>query len=1016
MKHTLLLAITLLLAEQIIGQSLCFDPASDNRFQCNQWPRDVVSGDFDEDGHLDVVTGNNGNGGDFLQGNGDGTFDTAIAIPGEGGDEIESADFNNDGHLDIVRLTWDTGLVMVNLGNGDGTFQDGIVIMSGVSSDMNTEIALGHYDQNGFIDIAVNDPQNDQIKLIGNMDGSTFTISPVSISTSDNPVNVSAGDLNNDGRADLVVAYAQITQIDFFYNTGFSYTVVSYDIDATVGNDLMEIEFMEINNDFNIDVVAHGLTTSAVFMNNGDDTMTQSSIFIGSYAYGSISGDWNNDGYADLGIANNTSGGVSIIMNGSGTFIPGVSYFSASEQAVELCSGDFDEDGNEDIVTANDNGGTISFLHGHGDGRFGSLSLLTGNGGNGMAAADFDVDGDLDLVSMNTYFSAFGINLNNGDGTFTETVYMSALGQCHQVAVGDFDEDDHLDIVTHSSEGYMIYGGNGDGTFTYMTTAASSSLGSGGTRRLLVDDFNNDGHDDIAGTFATTDELSVVYGDGSGGFSSTLQMVSAGYPRYMASGDVNGDGRADIVVSGNTMNEAWVYISTAGNNFNTPQVLATGNSPEGVTFLHANADAYLDLAVQSPNGLNLRIYEGSANGTFSNPHDIVLPANSNASDLTHGDMNNDGIDDLVSAFYSSHNAAIMFGSGNFEFQPAILFGTDQNPVQVITGHFNTDTALDMAVLNSGTNNMIVILNNSAFITANGPTSFCEGQTVTLTASSGYSYEWSNGATTQSIVVDTEGDYYCIIGNQAGTCDLLTSTVPVNIEEMVTVTWTFPIEAFCLNSDPYVLGGGQPLGGEYSGIGVTNGVFDPAVAGIGDHELTYTYASSANCFDGTTTATVTVVDSLVVSFDLPLDTVCLNMQLTLEGGSPAGGDYMINGSEYSSIATSDYGPGSVEILYMYAVSQNCQGSEYATLIIDDCIGIEELVPSQVSVYPTIVTDQLYISGNQISSVVVTDAGGRVVKSESPLRSSWMDFSDETAGVYFVQVKSEGKISTFRIVKY
>lgn len=1016
MKRALLL--TYLLTTTCFGfsQSLCFDPASDNRYQCNQWPRDVVAGDFDEDGHLDVVTGNNGNGGDFLQGNGDGTFDAPLAVNGNGGDEIEMADFNNDGHLDIVRLTWDTGLVMVNLGHGDGTFQDGIVIMSGVGSDMNTEIALGDYDDNGYIDIAINDPQNDRIKLIGNTNGSTFVVSPISVTTDDNPTNVSAGDLNNDGKADLVVAYAQVTHIDFFYNTGFSYTSTSYSIDATMGNDLSEIEFMHINNDGLIDVVAHGVTVSAVFMNNGNGTMTQTSTFIGSYAYGSVSGDWDNDGYADFALANNSSGGVTIKMNNTGAFAPEVAYYSASEQTYELCAGDFDEDGHEDIVTANDNAGTVSFLHGHGNGQFGSLALLTGNGGNGMGAGDFDEDGDLDLISMNTYFSAFGINLNNGDGTFSETLYMTLSGQCHQVAVGDFDEDTHLDIATHSSEGFIIFGGNGDGTFVYMTTAQSSSLGSGGTRRLTVNDFNNDGHDDIAGTFATNDELSVVFGDGNGGFTDALVLESGGYPRYMTSGDVNGDNKADIIVSANTLNQAWVFISAAGNNFNTPQILATGNSPEGVTLIHANADTYPDLAIQSPNNLNLKVYEGSANGTFSNPHDIDLPANSNASDLTHGDMNNDGLEDLVSAFYQSGNAAIMFGSGNFQFQPAVLFSADQWPVQVIAAHFNDDEAMDIAVLNSGTNNMSVILNNSAFINASGPTTFCEGEAVTLTASEGYSYEWSNGETTQSIVVETEGEFYCVIGNQAGTCDLLTSTVVVNVEEIVNVTWTFPIEDFCLNSEPYVLGGAQPIGGEYTGPGVTNGVFDPAVAGIGEQELTYTYESSANCFDGTTTATVTVVDALNVSFDLPMDTVCMNMQLTLAGGTPAGGVYMINGNEYTSIATSDYGPGSVDILYMYTVSQNCQDSEYATLIIDDCIGIQENQHEAWSVYPTITDGQIFIGGADIISVDVMDASGRKICNQSPLQSRWIDLGNESAGVYFVRVRGLQQDKTFSIIKY
>lgn len=1016
MKNTLLFGLFLTVTSVTFGQSLCFDPANDTRYSCNQWPRDIVSGDFDEDGHLDVVTGNNGNGGDFLHGNGDGTFAEAVAINGNGGDEIESTDFNLDGHLDIVRLTWDTGLVMVNLGNGDGTFQDGIITMSGITGDMNTQIALGDFDENGYTDIAINDPQNDRIKIIGNFNGNSFVVSPISVITSDNPVNVAAGDFNNDGLFDLVVAYATIANTDFFINTGLSYSVTSYPITGTVGNDLMEIEVLNFNNDMYMDVVAHGLGISAVYTNNGNGTMTASTTSMGTYVYGSIHGDWNNDGFADIATANFTSGGITVKMNNAGTFPNGTSDFSAHEMAMELCHGDFNEDGFEDIVTANDNAGNITYMEGYGDGSFGSITLLSAQNPTGMAAADFNGDGSIDLAAVNSILPRLAISLNNGDGTFLPTTFTTIpVGQAHQVATGDFNEDGNVDLVTHTEQGFMIFNGNGSGVFTQGVTIPSSSIGSGGNRTITVNDFNGDGHDDIAGTFTTNDELTIVYGNGNSTFSAALQLDGGAYPRYITSGDVNNDGRADIAVCCNLGNEARIFISTSNNNFQSPQILATGNSPEGLTFFHANNDSYIDFAIQSPNNLNLRVFEGSASGVFGTAHDFSLPNNTNASDLTHGDMNNDGKEDLIAAFYQMGSVGVMFGTGNYNFESAIIFDAEQWPTVVLTAEFNDDNAVDIAVLNSGSYNMSVILNNSAFITANGPTSFCEGESVTLTASEGYSYSWNSGETTQSIEVDTEGEYYCIISNQAGTCDLLTSTVVVNIEEAVNVTWNFPVEDLCLNSEPYVLGGAQPLGGIYTGPGVTNGVFDPAVAGIGAHVLTYTYASSANCFDGDVEATVNVVDALNVDVSLPQDTVCMGLDLVLQGGTPAGGDYLINGTEYASIFTTDFGPGPVQIVYLYQVSQNCQGFAETTLIIDTCIGIEEESEEHITVFPTIVESTMFITAKDVESVLITDAQGRTIQQITPLRTNNIDMSTEASGIYFIQVKTASKTEVFRIIK-
>ncbi|MEZ4800022.1 MAG: hypothetical protein R2809_09670 [Flavobacteriales bacterium] len=185
--------------------------------------------------------------------------------------------------------------------------------------------------------------------------------------------------------------------------------------------------------------------------------------------------------------------------------------------------------------------------------------------------------------------------------------------------------------------------------------------------------------------------------------------------------------------------------------------------------------------------------------------------------------------------------------------------------------------------------------------------------MTLTATEGYSYEWSNGETTQSVLATEEGEYYCVIGNQAGTCDLLTTSIVVDIEQVVAVTWNFPIEPFCLNSDAYVLMWRSTHGGDYSGIGVTNGVFDPATAGEGTHELTYVYDSNASCFEGTATIQVEVLPALNVSLDLVDDSPCLGVSYTFQGGAPLGGTYYFNELQLDAINTSEWGVGDYEYL-------------------------------------------------------------------------------------------------------
>lgn len=1008
-----LLGASLCAAANMQSQSLCFDPAADNRYQCSDWPREIVAGDFDEDGMLDVITANVSGTADFLHGNGDGSFDAPMTISDSAGDEIEVADMNNDGHLDIVRLSDGSGAVKINLGNGDGSFDPGIVVMSGSTGSFMAELTLGHFDNNGFLDIAVNDPDDDLIHLIGNVNGSTFLF-VTSLPTQDQPSNVKAGDLNNDGYDDLVVSYQALAEVDFYFNVaGVSFTTQNFAVTTVPGNDLNDIEIMDIDNDDDLDVVENNQGLIEVFRNNGNSTFTNlADNFTGSYAYGCVSGDWNNDGYLDLGIANNSSGGISIKLNNAGTFASTTSFFSANAESVELCYGDFNLDGHLDIVTANDNAGNVTFMEGLGDGRFGSQSLLTGSVGGGVASGDFDEDGDIDIVGMNEISSAFSISLNNGDGTFGATQFWPIGFSADQVVVDDLTSEGHLDLITHSVNGFLIWTGNGDGTFQQYDAIPSSSPASGGPRTIVLGDFDGDGMKDIAGTFASADELSVCFADAIGEYSTSNVLTTGAYPRYLTAGDLNGDGIDDLAVTCNEANEVHVLYGSSSGTFSAPFILQTGNAPEGATIFDANEDGWNDIAIVSPNSNDYLVYMNNS-GVLDGMNSGNLPSGSNAGGLTHADVNGDGHEDLIVAFYQSDNVGIMFGSGNGLFDPAITFDADQGPNLVITDYFNDDEAIDIAVLNTGTNNISVILNNAAFVNADGPVFFCEGGSVNLTASAGNNYSWNTGETTQTINVNQDGEYYCIIGNQAGTCDLLTASIVVDVEQVVNVSWSDVIADFCLNSEPFVLGGGQPLGGEYAGTGVSNGVFDPAEAGVGVHELTYIYDSNASCFEGTTSIEVEVFDALNVTLNLPDDSPCMGINYVLAGGSPAGGTYYFNSNQLNEIFTSDWGVGQFEVMYVYDQTQNCGGVATQTMTIESCTGVDEKTGETFIIYPTITTDEIFIQGEQPERVRVLDMSGRVVMDIIQPENNHVNLINLPAGIYFVEINETLKIKVQKI---
>jgi hypothetical protein len=172
----------------------------------------MAVGDFNSDGHLDIVI----NTGIILYGKVDrnGTFTFQAAQPyGAGGSAVAVGDFNGDGKLDIV-VSNPTSLsgpptantVGILLGNGDGTFQPAQYYDAGFDP---TSVVVGDFNGDGQLDLAVTNyftPNGTVSVLLGNGDG-TFQAGQISLVDSD-PDFAAAADFNNDGARDLAVVTA----------------------------------------------------------------------------------------------------------------------------------------------------------------------------------------------------------------------------------------------------------------------------------------------------------------------------------------------------------------------------------------------------------------------------------------------------------------------------------------------------------------------------------------------------------------------------------------------------------------------------------------------------------------------------------------------------------------------------------------------------------------------------------------------------------------------------------------
>ena len=142
------------------------------------------------------------------------------------------------------------------------------------------------------------------------------------------------------------------------------------------------------------------------------------------------------------------------------------------------------------------------------------------------------------------------------------------------------------------------------------------------------------------------------------------------------------------------------------------------------------------------------------------------------------------------------------------------------------------------------------------ITASGPTTFCEGGSVDLTSSQVSGNVWSTTETTQSINIIGSGSYTVTYSDGNG-CSSNSVATDVTVDPLPIVSIT-PFADVCDSDTPFTLTGGTPSGGSYTGSGITANVFDPILAGIGSHTLTYTFTDGNGC-SGSAQADIQVND-------------------------------------------------------------------------------------------------------------------------------------------------------------
>lgn len=529
------------------------------------------------------------------------------------------------------------------------------------------------------------------------------------------PGNVGCADCNGNGVPDACDVAAQSARID------------PLDLYPIVAGARMD-RWFDANGDGWPDLALLAASELDIFLNDGHGRFSAPVRYsISGDARAFVAADLDGDSDLDLAVARiGVRNVIVFINNGLGTFSVLATTHPVDGAPTSITAADFNGDGKLDLATCNTVGHNVSILLRNSVGSYDPSIPVPFNNvffPSGIASGDIDGDGDWDItVSAESPFRMIllkNAGLNGGAQWlgFLPQVTVTISIEPASVILGDCDNDTDLDLIVAGSTSVLVLLNNGDGTFTSSTTYTVPN----GARSPVLARFDGDSLPDIAVASSLFSRASILKNLGAGLFAPAVSYLVGSMPLWLDAADVDGDGDLDLALALDSGAAVELRRNGGDGNFSVIRYTApVQTNPRGIVAADLDDDGALDLAVANLNSNSVSVLRSNRDGSFAPA--MNFPANSGPSRITSADLDLDGKLDVIvpnGPAGSANTISILKNLGGGVLAAPVSYAVFSSLTDVKAGDLNGDGLPDVIVASGGTGDLYVLLQqpNGSFAAA-----------------------------------------------------------------------------------------------------------------------------------------------------------------------------------------------------------------------------------------------------------------------------------------------------------